>query len=64
MKIINIEAMNSQLNDIEEQISNLEYRILEIIQSEQHKYKCKCKLNETKIQDLWDDIKLANLHII
>ena len=54
----NVEAMNRRLNDTK-QIRDLDDKIMEITQSEQQ-----TKTNEKNKQDLWDNIKCANLHII
>ena len=57
------EEANSWLNDTEECISDLEDRIMEITQSEQQ-IERQMKKNESNVQDLWDNIKCANLHIV
>ena len=46
-----------------ERISVVEDRIMEITQSEQQTENQMNK-HESNIRDLWDNIKLANLHII
>ena len=43
----NVEAMNSKVNDTEDQTSNLEDRIIEIIQSEQQTERQMKKLKAT-----------------
>ena len=58
-----LKAMNSRMNNAEGQITDLEDRIMEIIQSEQ-KTESQMKKNESNIRDLWDNIKHTNLHII
>ena len=50
------------MNNAEEQISDLEYRIMAITQSGQHSEK-QMKKHESNIRDLWDKIKHANLCI-
>ena len=51
------------MNNAEEQISDLEDRILKINQSGQQKEN-QMKNHESNIRDLWDNIKWANLHVI
>ena len=51
------------MNNAEERISNMEDRIMEITQSGQQSEN-QMKKHESNIRDLWDNIKLANLHII
>ena len=58
---IELKALKSRMNNAEELISDLEDRIMEIIQSEQQTEN-QIK-NESNIKDLWDNIKQANLCI-
>ena len=51
------------MNDAEEQISDVEDRIMEITQSGQQTEN-QMKKHESSIRDLWDNIKWANLCII
>ena len=51
------------MNNVEEQISDLEYRIMEITQSGQQTEN-QIKKHERNIRDVWDNIKRANLCII
>ena len=51
------------MNNTEEQISDMEDRIMEITQSGQQTEN-QMKKHESNIRDLWDNIKQANLHII
>uniref|UniRef100_A0A8D1NPS1 L1 transposable element RRM domain-containing protein n=1 Tax=Sus scrofa TaxID=9823 RepID=A0A8D1NPS1_PIG len=51
------------MNNAEEQISDLEDRIMEITQSGWQTENQRKKL-ESNIRDLWDNIKQANLHVI
>ena len=62
----NLEAMNSRLNDVEKGISDLEDGIMEItqIRTAVREMNEKKKKNESNIQDVWDNVKHANLHII
>ena len=55
-----LKAMNSRLHN-EEWINILEYRVMEITHSEEAKWKI---LNESKVRNLWENIKHANLCII
>ena len=52
------------MNNEEEQISDLEDRIMEIIQLGQQTEKQTNKKHESNISYLWDNIKWANLHIL
>ena len=51
------------MNNAEEQISDMEDRIMEITQSGQQT-EIRIKKQESNIRDLWDNIKRANLRII
>ena len=51
------------MNNAEEQISDVEDRIMEITQSGQQTEN-QIKKHESNIRDLWDNIKQANLCII
>ena len=51
-----LEGINSRINEAEEQISELEDRMVEIIAVEQNKEKS-MKRNEDSPRDLWDNIK-------
>ena len=51
------------MNTAEEQISDVEDRIMEITQAGQQTEN-QIKKQEINIRDLWDNIKWANLHII
>ena len=51
------------MNNAEEWINDMEDRIMEITTSEQQTEKSNEK-NESKIRDLWENIKCANLHTI
>ena len=55
----NLEAMNSRLNGTEEQISDLEDRIMG-----SHSIRKANQKQEWNTQDLWYNIKHAHLHII
>ena len=52
------------MNNAEDQISDLEDRIMEITQSKQQTESQMKKKNESTIRDLWDNIKWDILHII
>ena len=58
-----LEGINSRLNEAEEQISELEERVVEITAGEQEIEK-KNEKNEDSLRDLWDNIKRTNIHII
>ena len=58
-----LKVMNTRMNNSEEQISDLEDRIMEITQSRQQT-ESQMKKYESNIRDLWDNIKSVNLCII
>ena len=51
------------MNNAEEQISDMEDRLMEITQSGQQTEN-QMKKHEGSVRDLWDNIKWAHLHII
>ena len=59
-----LEGINSRIIKAEEQISNLEDRMVEITTMEQDKEKRNKKKNEEGLRDLWENIKHINIHII
>ena len=58
-----LEGINSRITEGEEQISDLEDRMVEFTAMEQNKEKT-MKRNEDSLRDLWDNIKCNNIHII
>ena len=58
-----LEGTNSRIIEAEEQISDLEDRIVETTATKQNIEK-RMKINEDSLQNLWDNIKLANIFII
>ena len=63
-EIINIlEGINSRISEAEEQISELEGKMVGITSEEQNKLK-RMKRAEDSLRDLWDHIKCTNLRII
>ena len=56
------EGINSRITEVEERISDLEDRMVEIT-AEQNKEK-RMKRTEDSLRDLWDNIKCINIHII
>ena len=58
-----LEGINSSINEVEEWISELQDRMVEITAVEQNKEK-RMKRNEDSLRDLWDNIKHTNIHII
>ena len=54
---------SSRITEAEEQISDLEDRMVEFTAVEQNKEK-RMKRNEDSLRDLWDNIKHSNIHII
>ena len=55
--------MNSRITEAEEQISDLEDRMVEFTAAEQNKEK-RMKRNEDSLRDLWENIKRKNIRII
>ena len=58
-----LEGINSRITEAEQQISDLEDRMVEFTAMEQNKEK-RMKRNEDSLRDLWDNIKCTNVHII
>ena len=58
-----LEGINSRITEAEEQISDLENKILEITTAEQNKEKRR-KIIEDSLTDLWDNTKCTNTQII
>ena len=58
-----LEGSNSRITEAEEQISDLEDKIVEITTAEQNKDK-RMKRIEDSLRDLWDNIKCTNIQII
>ena len=58
-----LEGINSRIAEAEEQISDLEDKIVEITTTEQNKEK-RMKRIENNLRNLWDNIKHTNILII
>ena len=58
-----LERINSRITEIEEWISDLEDKIVEITTAEKNKEK-RMKRIEDSLRDLWDNIKCINIRII
>ena len=58
-----LEGINSRITEAEEQIRDLEDRMVEFTAVEQNKEKG-VKSNENSLRDLWDNIKCTHIHII
>ena len=58
-----LEGINSRITRAEEQISDLEDRMVEFSATEQNKEK-RMKRNEDSLRDLWGNIKSNKIHII
>ena len=58
-----LEGISSRIAESEEQISELEDRMVEIIAEEQNKEK-RMKRSENNLRDLWDNIKCNNIWIM
>ena len=57
-----LEGINSRITEAEEQINDLEDKIVEITAAEQNKEK-RMKRIEDSLRDLWDSIKCTNIRI-
>ena len=60
---ITLEGINSRITEAEEQISDLEDRMVEFTAVEQNEGKT-MKRTEDSLRDLWDNIKWNNIRII
>ena len=58
-----LEGINNRITEGEEQISELEDRMVEITAEEQNKEK-RIKRIEDNLRDFWDNTKLTNIRII
>ena len=58
-----LEGINSRISEAEEQISELEDKMVEINSEEQNKVK-RMKRTEDSLRDLWDNIKRTNIRTI
>ena len=58
-----LKGINSRITEEEEQISDLEDRMVEFTAVEQNKEK-RMKRNEDSLRDLWDNIKHNHIRII
>ena len=58
-----LEGINSRITEAEEQISDMEDKIVEISTAEQNKEK-RMKRTKDSLRDLWDNIKRNNIHIL
>ena len=58
-----LEGTNRRITEEEEQISELEDRMVEITAEEQNKGK-RMKIIEDSLRNLWDNIKCTNIRII
>ena len=58
-----LEGIKSGITEAEEQISELEDRMVEITVAE-HNKEIRMKRNEDILRDLWDNIKYTNIQII
>ena len=56
-----LEGINSRITEAEEQISDLEDRMVEFTVTEQKKEK-RMQRNEDSLRDLWDNIKHQHSH--
>ena len=58
-----LKEINSRITEAEEQINDLEDRMVEITATEQNIEK-RMKRNEDSLRDLWDNIKCINICVI
>ena len=58
-----LEGINSRITESEEEINDLEDRMVEITAAKQNIEK-RMKRNEDSIRDLWGNIKCTNIHIV
>ena len=58
-----LEGINSRITEAEEQINELEDRIVETTSTKQNIEK-RMKRNEDSLRDLWDNIKCTNICIM
>ena len=58
-----VEGINSRITEAEEQISDLEVKIVEITTAEQNKEK-RMKIIEGSLRDFWNNIKCTKIQII
>ena len=58
-----LEGINSRIFEAEEQVSELEDKMVEITSEEQNKVK-RMKRTRNTLRDLWDNIKHTNIRII
>ena len=58
-----LEGINTRISEAEEQISELEGKIVEITSEEQNEVK-RMKRTGDSLRDLWDNIKCTNIQII
>ena len=57
-----LEGINSRKTEAEEQINDLEDKMVETTATEQNIEK-RLKRNEDSLRDLWENIKCTNIHI-
>ena len=58
-----LEGINTRISEADEQISELEDKIVEITSEEQNEVK-RMKRTGDNLRDLWDNIKCTNIQII
>ena len=58
-----LEGIHSRITEAEEQIKDLDDRMVEITATEQ-KIENRMKRNEDSVRDIWDNIKCMKNHII
>ena len=58
-----LEGINGRITDTEEQVSDLEDKVVEITTTEQNKEK-RMRTIEDNLRDLWENIKRTNIRII
>ena len=58
-----LDVINSRIQEREEQISEVEGRLVQITDVDQNKEK-RMKRNENSVRELWDNFKHTNIHIM
>ena len=58
-----LEGISSRISEAQEQIRELEDKMVEITSAEQNKVK-RMKRTEASLKDIWDNIKSINIRII
>ena len=63
MRSKHLEGTNSRITEAEDKISEVEYKMVEIMK-QRGKKKKRIKRNKDNLRDLWDNVKCPNIQII